>query len=556
MKMGIGEILLELGYLSEPDIWKALDIQKKEGHRRKLGQIFGELFLKEEEMARALAIKFNAPIVEEDEFPEALPVDRVSFDFMKEHSIMPIAYDGKVMDVAVADPTSADPIESLRATFECEIKLHIATYSQISAHIERLEASKDAVMQRLLEGVSEDPSMREAGEISHLKDLAQEKGIIQLVSLIIENAIREKASDIHVEPEETYVCVRYRIDGILYEKECLPVKTQAALASRIKLLAFMNIAERRLPQDGRIKARVLGKEVDLRVSTIPTVYGESIVMRILDKETAFISLEELGFRGRLLETYQGLIKKPFGMILMTGPTGSGKTTTLYASLDSINSPDKKIITIEEPVEYVLKGINQMQVKNKIGLSFSNGLRHIVRQDPDIIMVGEIRDLETASIAVHAALTGHLLFSTLHTNDAASAITRLVEMGVVHYLVSSTLIGAMAQRLVRRICPHCKERYEVPEEAKAELGVEVTQLWRGRGCTHCMDTGYRGRIAIFELLSVDEEIKEMVLLKASVREITDKAISKGMRTLRQDGLDKAIKGVTTIDEVFRVTQAGL
>ncbi len=556
MKMGIGEILLELGYLSEPDIWKALDIQKKEGHRRKLGQIFGELFLKEDEMARALAIKFNASLMEEDEFPEALPVDRVSFDFMKEHSIMPIAYDGKVMDVAVADPTTADPIDSLRATFECDIKLHIATYSQISAHIERLEASKDAVMQRLLEGVSEEPSMREAGEVSHLKDLAQEKGIIQLVNLIIENGIREKASDIHVEPEETYVCVRYRIDGILYEKECLPVKTQAALASRIKLLAFMNIAERRLPQDGRIKARFLGKEVDLRVSTIPTVYGESIVMRILDKETAFISLEELGFRGRLIEAYQGLIKKPFGMILMTGPTGSGKTTTLYASLDSINSPDKKIITIEEPVEYVLKGINQMQVKNKIGLSFSNGLRHIVRQDPDIIMVGEIRDIETASIAVHAALTGHLLFSTLHTNDAASAITRLVEMGVEHYLVSTTLIGAMAQRLVRRICPHCKERYEVPEKAKAELGVEVTHLWRGRGCTHCMDTGYRGRIAIFELLSVDDEIKEMVLLKASARKINDVAAKKGMRSLRQDGLDKAIKGVTTIDEVFRVTQAGL
>ncbi len=554
MKVGIGEILLELGYLSEQDIWKALDIQKREGHKRKLGHILGEQFLKEEEMARALAIKFEASIMDEDDFPETLPVDRVSFDFMKEHSILPIAYDGKVMDVAVADPTAADPIESLRASFECDIRLHIATYSQMAAHIERLEASKDAVMQRLLEGVSEDTTIQEAGEVNHLKDLAQEKGIIQLVSLIIENAIREKASDIHIEPEETYVCVRYRIDGILYEKECLPVKTQAALSSRVKLLAFMNIAERRLPQDGRIKARFTGKDVDIRVSTIPTIYGESIVMRILDKETAFISLEGLGFEGRLLDAYNGLIKKPFGMILMTGPTGSGKTTTLYASLDSINSPDKKIITIEEPVEYVLKGINQMQVKNKIGLSFANGLRHIVRQDPDIIMVGEVRDIETASIAVHAALTGHLLFSTLHTNDATSAITRLVDMGVEHYLVSSTLIGAMAQRLVRRICPHCKEKYDVPENVKAEFEVEVKHLWRGRGCTHCMDTGYRGRIAIFELLSVDEQIKDMIISKASVREIKEVAVSKGMRTLRQDGLEKAIKGVTTTDEVFRVTQA--
>jgi type II secretion system protein E len=557
MKIGIGEILLELGYLSEQDIWKALDIQKREGHRRKLGQILGEHFLKEEEMARGLAIKFDAPIIEEDEFPEALPVDKVSFDFMKEHSILPISYDGKTMDIAVADPTNTDPIESLRASFECEIKLHVATYSQIKAQIERLEASKDAVMQRLLEGVSdEDAGIRESGEINHLKDLAQEKGIIQLVNLIIENAIKDKASDIHVEPEETYVCVRYRIDGILYEKECLPVKTQAALASRIKLLAFMNIAERRLPQDGRIKARIMGKDVDIRVSTIPTVYGESIVMRILDKETAFISLEELGFRGNLLDTYQRLIEKPFGMILMTGPTGSGKTTTLYASLDSINSPDKKIITIEEPVEYILKGINQMQVKNKIGLTFSGGLRHIVRQDPDIIMVGEIRDLETAEIAMHAALTGHLLFSTLHTNDATSAITRLVNMGVESYLVSSTLIGAVAQRLVRRICSHCKERYEVPEEAKKEIGLDVTHLWRGRGCTHCMDTGYRGRIAIFEMLEVDDDIKDMITAKASVRQIKDVAIKKGMRTLRQDGLERVTKGITTLDEVFRVTQAGL
>jgi general secretion pathway protein E len=556
MKYGIGEILLELGYLSESDIWKALDIQKKEGHRRKLGQILGEQFLKEDEMARALAIKFNAPLMENDGFPENIPVDRVSFDFMKEHYLLPIAFNGKVMDIAVADPTASEPIESLRASFECDIRLHIATYSQISAHIERLEVSKDAVMQRLLEGVSEEPSLQEPGEVSHLKDLAQEKGIIQLVNLIIENSIKEKASDIHIEPEETYVCVRYRIDGILYEKECLPVKTQAALASRIKLLAFMNIAERRLPQDGRIKGRFMGKEVDIRVSTIPTVYGESIVMRILDKESAFISLEELGFDDVLHNVYQELIKKPFGMILMTGPTGSGKTTTLYASLERINAPDKKIITIEEPVEYVLKGINQMQVKNKIGLTFANGLRHIVRQDPDIIMVGEVRDLETASIAVHAALTGHLLFSTLHTNDASSAITRLIDMGVEHFLVASTLIGAIAQRLVRRICPHCKERYEVPEDAKEELGVDVTHLWRGRGCSHCMDTGYRGRMAIFELLSIDDEIRDLVVAKATARHIKDLAVAKGMRTLRQDGLLKARKGITTIDEVFRVTQAGL
>jgi general secretion pathway protein E len=368
--------------------------------------------------------------------------------------------------------------------------------------------------------------------------MAQEKGIIQLASLVMENAVRENASDIHVEPEEKGVRVRYRIDGVLYNREMLPLKTQAALSSRMKLLAGMNIAERRLPQDGRIKARFAGKEVDMRVSTLPTVYGESIVMRILDREAAFISLEELGFDRQFLERYEELIRRPYGMLLITGPTGSGKTTTLYASLDRINSPDKKIITVEEPVEYLLRGISQIQVRPKIGLTFAGGLRHIVRQDPDIIMVGEIRDLETAGIAIHAALTGHLLFSTLHTNDAPSAITRLIDMGVEHYLVSSTLIGIVAQRLVRRICPHCREETEAPPEVTAGHDEEIKAVWKGRGCERCMHTGYRGRLAIFELLMVDDEIRNLITAKASVREIRDMAISRGMRALRQDRMVSA------------------
>jgi type II secretory ATPase GspE/PulE/Tfp pilus assembly ATPase PilB-like protein len=291
----------------------------------------------------------------------------------------------------------------------------------------------------------------------------------------------------------------------------------------------------------------------MRVSTLPTVYGESIVMRILDREAAFISLEELGFDRQFLERYEELIRRPYGMLLITGPTGSGKTTTLYASLDRINSPDKKIITVEEPVEYLLRGINQIQVRPKIGLTFAGGLRHIVRQDPDIIMVGEIRDLETAGIAIHAALTGHLLFSTLHTNDAPSAITRLIDMGVEHYLVSSTLIGIVAQRLVRRICPHCREETEAPPEVTAGHDEELKAVWKGRGCERCMHTGYRGRLAIFELLMVDDEIRNLITAKASVREIRDMAISRGMRALRQDGLGKVSQGITTLDEVFRVTQ---
>lgn len=315
----------------------------------------------------------------------------------------------------------------------------------------------------------------------------------------------------------------------------------------------MNIAERRLPQDGRIKGTYGGRPIDIRVSTIPTVYGESIVMRLLDKESSFLTLEELGMDSETLKKYESLIHKPYGMILITGPTGSGKTTTLYASLDRINSPDKKIITIEEPVEYLMKGINQIQVKPKIGLTFASGLRHIVRQDPDVIMVGEIRDLETAGIAIHAALTGHLIFSTLHTNDAPGAMTRLMDMGVENYLVSSTLIGVVAQRLVRRICNSCKVEYRVPEELKKELRINQDILWRGTGCERCSNTGYRGRIGIFELLVVNDDIRNMIMAKATSRELKEKAISLGMKTLRQDGIEKVMKGITTAEEVLRVTQ---
>lgn len=556
MKRQIGQILLELGHLKEEELKKALEIQRSEGSKRRIGQIMLELFIEERELTEALAIQHSMPLLTAAELPDSMPVDKVSFDFMLSNQILPIKFDGKLMEIAVADPTKSWAAQSLRASFGCDLKLYIASESDLIAKIKALQGSKDAVMQRLLEGVTDDTAASESGEAEHLKDLAQEKGIIQLANLLIENAIKEKTSDIHIEPEETSVRVRYRIDGILYEREELPVKTQAALSSRIKLLAHMNIAERRLPQDGRIRGRFAGKDIDIRVSTIPTVYGESIVMRLLDKETAFISLEKLGFDKEPLSQYSKLIQRPYGMILMTGPTGSGKSTSLYASLDSINSPEKKIITIEEPVEYLIKGINQIQVRPKIGLSFAAGLRHIVRQDPDVIMVGEIRDLETASIAVHAALTGHLLFSTLHTNDAPSAITRLVEMGVENYLVASTLIGVAAQRLVRRICPNCKEEHEVPKDAAAELPDGVRTLWRGRGCDQCMNTGYRGRTAIYEFLSIDDDIREMIASRASVREIKEAAANQGMRTLRQDGLIKAQRGITTLDEVFRVTQAGL
>ncbi len=554
MAAKIGQILLGLGHVREDDISRALEIQRSSGGKKRIGEILLEMFLKEEALLEALSKQSGIPLASEEQFPEMLPIEKVSFDFLRENLVLPLSLSDDTLEIAIADPTSTEAIDSMRASFDYHIRTYLASPTHILSHIDRLQESKDAVMQRLLADVTEEEAPREGtGDLSMLRDLAQEKGIISLVNLIIDNAVKENASDIHVEPEELDVRVRYRIDGILYEREVLPLKTQAALSSRIKLLSQMNIAERRLPQDGRIRGRHAGKDVDIRVSTIPTIYGESIVMRILDREATFISLEELGFDDMLLGRYESLIKMPYGMLLITGPTGSGKTTTLYASLEKINSPDRKIITVEEPVEYLLRGITQIQVRPKIGLTFASGLRHIVRQDPDVIMVGEIRDFETASIAVHASLTGHLLFSTLHTNDAASAITRLIDMGVEHYLVSSTLMGVMAQRLVRKICAGCREMHPVPEDMKAEVGPAITSIPRGRGCPACMNTGYKGRIAVFELLAVDDDIRDMILAKATAREIKEKAASLGMRTLYEDGMEKVRRGVTTIEEVLRVTQ---
>ena len=498
------------------------------------------------------------PLLDMEDFPETLPIEKISFGFLEENLILPIELKDNELKIAVGDPTNIEALDSIKASYEYDISVVLAKKSEIVQHLKLLHGSRSAVMQRLIEDTAEDELSGTdlSGEISHLRDLAQEKGIIQLVNLLMSNAVKDRASDIHVEPGELSVRVRYRIDGLLYEKETLPARMYSAVTSRIKLLSQMNIAERRLPQDGRINVTVAGKAIDIRVSTIPTIYGESIVMRLLDKETSFITLEEIGFDRTLLDIYEEVIKKPYGMILITGPTGSGKSTTLYASLAEINSLDKKIITVEEPVEYLMQGITQIQVRPKIGLTFANGLRHIVRQDPDVIMVGEIRDMETASIGIHASLTGHLLFSTLHTNDAPGAITRLMDMGVENYLVASTLICVMAQRLVRRICQHCKVKQDVSEDVLKKFNSSVKEVWAGSGCEYCSGTGYRGRVGIFEVLPVGEDIRELIMARATVKEIKDKAIALGMRTLREDGIEKVKRGMTTIGEVLRVTQVEL
>jgi len=554
----LGNILLDSGKIVDQDILRILETQKAEGHVRRFGEILVDYGVAEDEIYKALSMQFGMPLIAASDLPEQLPLEKISFAFLEKNLILPLALTNNVLTIAVADPTNTEAIDALRSSYDYELTVVLARKSEILQQLEMLQGSRSAVMQRLIEGAAEeDVSTADlTGEISHLRDLAQEKGIIQLVNLIIENAVKDRASDIHVEPGEYQVRVRYRIDGVLYEKETLPVRMYSAVSSRIKLLSQMNIAERRLPQDGRIKVTASGRNVDIRVSTIPTVYGESVVMRLLDKEASFINLEDIGFDRIILDIYEEVIKKPYGMILITGPTGSGKSTTLYGSLAKINSAEKKIITVEEPVEYLMPGINQIQVRPKIGLTFASGLRHIVRQDPDIIMVGEIRDMETASIAIHAALTGHLLFSTLHTNDAPGAITRLMDMGIENYLVASTLVCVMAQRLVRRICPHCKAREDVPDEALRKISADIREVWAGAGCEACSGTGYKGRIGIFEVLPVAGPIRELIMKRATNKEMKDKAVELGMRTLREDGIEKVKKGVTTVDEVLRVTQVEL
>ncbi len=545
------EILIKRGVITESDL-NRLHALKRDDPDKGILEIFRELGKPERDIIQVISELLDIPFIEKTEFPQKLPLN-FSLTFMKRHGILPLKVQNGRLYIAVSSPFERGAIESLMASTGYDIEILFADPVDIQEYLEKLSHIQSTLVENIIEDVEDEIQEEVTEEIDHLKGMALEKGIVRLVDVLIENAVRQRSSDIHVEPEENSVRIRYRIDGLLYEKERLPKRMQPAITSRIKLLAQMNIAERRLPQDGRIKGRYAGKDIDIRVSTIPTVYGESIVMRLLDKESSFLTLEELGMDQETLRRYESIIHRPYGMILMTGPTGSGKTTTLYASLDRINSPDKKIITIEEPVEYLMKGINQIQVKPRIGLTFASGLRHIVRQDPDVIMVGEIRDLETAGIAIHAALTGHLIFSTLHTNDAPGAMTRLMDMGVENYLVSSTLIGVVAQRLVRRICNSCKVEYKVPVNVQEELRINKEYLYRGEGCDACSKTGYRGRMGIFELLIVNDEIRSMIMRKATHRELREMAISLGMKTLREDGIEKVLRGITTTDEVLRVTQ---
>jgi general secretion pathway protein E len=467
---------------------------------------------------------------------------------------------GGELTVITHDPLDFYTLDAIRMATGLKARPLIGMGTEILEALQQLYGVGETTMEKIIEDIDNIPEYQADAEedIDHLRDLASEAPVIRLVNLIITKAIDLKASDIHFEPYESQFRIRYRVDGVLHDAEAPPKRLQSAIISRVKIMAKMNIAERRLPQDGRIMVKVKGKEIDFRVSTVPTIHGESVVLRILDKTSIVLDIEKLGFPHDILTDFDQCIQNPHGILLVTGPTGSGKTTTLYCALEKINSPDKKIVTVEDPVEYQLRGVNQIQVKPAIGLTFANALRSIVRQDPDVILIGEIRDAETAEIAIHSALTGHLVFSTLHTNDAASAITRLIDMGIEDYLLTSTLVGILAQRLVRVTCPFCQEEFAYDDSLLKQMGVPPEEASRmkmvkPKGCAECGFTGYRGRTGIFEFLKVTDEIRALILQRKDSQMLKELARQRGMRTLRQDGWLRVKEGITTVQELLRVTQ---
>ena len=557
----IGDILIEQGLITSKQLKEALEVQKN-GNKKRLGEIFVETgAITREELYEVLQYVYEAEYVDLSNYvidPEVISL--ISEKTALQFKLIPISKNDNELIIAMANPLDVYAIDFVRDHTKIKnIKSLLAPEEDVLNAITNYYefGEYDDIIEKLgTEIVFKEEEEEE--DSNKLEAISREAPIIQLVNMLIVQGVKDRASDIHIEPNEKGLLVRFRIDGMLHDIRTLPNTIKSAVISRIKILSKMDIAERRLPQDGRFQVKFGTREVDLRVSTIPTVLGEKVVLRLLDKSKGLIKLEQLGFTPKQLEEFKSIIFRSYGIILITGPTGSGKTTTLYAALNQVNSKEKNIITVEDPVEYKLNRINQIQMKQKINLTFANTLRSILRQDPDIIMVGEIRDAETAQIAVQAALTGHLVFSTLHTNDAASAITRLIDMDVEPFLISSSVIAVIAQRLVRVICEKCKEEYIPEEDVLSGLNLKgkskddsKVKLYRGTGCSFCKNTGYYGRTSIYELIVLDEEIKSLIISKASSNVIKDAAIKKGMKTLKDSGLEKALQGITTIEEVLRV-----
>ena len=556
----IADVLIEDGLLLPSQLEEAMDIQKKQGGRL-LKILTDRLYVTEQDMVISMGRCLDTPPINLSKVrvPEEV-MELVPKEMARTYKLAPVCRLGNKLFIAMADPLNVLALDDLRQRTKMEIVPMITTERSVMealSGVHSATASMDQMIKEAASGQAEAEvvtSKREEIDLDHLAQESEDAPVIKIVNLILVQALKEKASDIHIEPFEKSLKLRYRIDGALVEASSPPKALQLPITSRLKILSGLDIAERRLPQDGRFRIRVSGKEVDLRVSMLPTIYGEKIVIRILDKSTLSGSIDQLGMDEFTMGVFKHAIDAPHGMILVTGPTGSGKTTTLYTVLQELNSPDYNIVTVEDPVEYQLAGINQVAVKSDIGLDFASALRSILRQDPDIVMVGEIRDNETADIAVKAALTGHQVLSTLHTNDAPGAITRLDDMGIEPFLISTSVILSCAQRLIRRICLNCREEFVPEPEMFAKLGIEDegATFYHGIGCDRCKRRGYLGRAAIIEVMPISEPIRRLIIKRASAGVIKNQAITDGMKTLRMVGIEKAREGITTLEEVYRVT----
>ena len=557
-KKSLGEALVERGLVTPEKLKKAKDEadRTKEPLRRvliRLGMVEEDAIISFFEQQLGIPrIDFSNYILD----PKV--VDILPENFCRKNMIVPVFKIGGTLTIAMVDPLDIFVLDEVRLKTGCEVESVVVPEKDLIRTFDQYYGAR-GTMDDIVKSIDKDKLQEKEGgepDLEALQGLVEEAPIVKLVNLLITEAVKAGASDIHIEPDELLLGTRYRVDGVLYEVTSPPKDLQSAIISRIKILSGMNIAERRIPQDGRFQLKIENRQIDCRVSTIPTVYGENVVIRLLDLNSILLGLSDLGFSRDMLNVYEKLIRKPYGIILVTGPTGSGKTTTLYSSLSTINSPEKNIVTIEDPIEYRLKLVRQMQINTKAGLTFANGLRSILRQDPDIIMVGEIRDLDTAEIAIQAALTGHLVLSTLHTNDAPGAIARLVDMGVEPFLVSSSVSAVIAQRLVRVICKYCREDYAPSAKLSEEMGLSSSKqvkFYRGKGCDKCLHTGYKGRVGIFELMLPNDEIRALTVAKSSSTDIRKAAIRNKMKTMQEDGIDKVKAGITTLEEVLRVTQ---
>jgi len=556
----LGERLVAEGHLTAEQLRTAVQ-EERQGRGSLHKVLVARRLVPADVVAASLAEEVGLPFVRLSDFTvEAEVLKLVPEELCRRHRIFPLFRIGSALTVATAEPSDILALDQAKRASGLEVDAVVATEEEILEALDHHHGTRGTIAE-LIRGIDfRGLGLEDERGVSpeRLANVAEVVPVVKLVNALIASAVSERASDIHIEPDEDAVRVRIRVDGLLREAVTLPKPLQSAVISRVKILSDLDIADSRVPKDGRFRFTVNDRDVDLRVSTFPTIYGENVVLRLLDKSVGLMRLEDLGFSEEMLAEYRRAIARPHGLLLVTGPTGSGKTTTLYATLAILNTPDKNIITIENPVEYQLAQVRQSQVNPKAGLTFASGLRSILRQDPDIIMVGEIRDLETAQTAVQAALTGHLVLTTLHTNDAVGAITRLVDMGVEPFLIASSVVGVLAQRLVRTICSRCKQPYVASPQLRALLGIHEGKgpltFYRGKGCQYCRDSGYRGRVGIFEFLTISDRLRELVLPKGAAAELKRAALGEGMRDLRIDGILKATRGLTSIEEVLRITQA--